>query len=94
MERVATLPEVFFLGLVVGILTDIIFGGLIAVFLSIDKGIKNMNKWLQCIWQHGKIADADAKVTPISDDDIYYFDSYGNSSSSNSASKDSGSFLD
>jgi len=81
----------FFLGLVVGILTDIIFGGLVAVFLSIDKGIKNMNKWLQFIWQHRINTDANQKIrlTPIDDDDIYYFDglevspqAVGNSSNS------------
>jgi len=84
-----------FLGLVIGILTDIIFGGLIAVFLSIDKGVKNMNKWLQSIWQNSNSIKTDAKTKPINDDDIYYFDSQDNSSSNNSASEDSdsGSFL-
>jgi len=38
-------------GVLAGILTSIVEGGLIAVFLNIDKGVKNMNKWLQCIWQ-------------------------------------------
>jgi len=70
--------EAFFgslvLGLVAGLITNIIFGGLIAVFLNIDKGVKNINKWLQCMWQHSNNINKDAKAGFISDDDIYYFE--------------------
>jgi hypothetical protein len=64
------------LGIVVGLLINIIFGGLIAVFLNIDKGVKNINKWLQCIWQYRINTDANQKIrlSPIDDDAIYYFD--------------------
>jgi len=87
------------LGIAVGLLINIIYGGLLAIFINIDKGVKNMNKWLQCIWQHRISTDANQKLPiPISDDDIYYFDSKDNSSSSDSASKnnssESGSLID
>jgi len=64
------------LGLVAGLITNILFGGLIVVFLNIDKGVKNINKWLQCMWQHSNNINKDAKAGFISDDDIYYFEGY------------------
>jgi len=63
----------FILGIVVGLLLNIIEGGLLAVFLSIDKGVKNINKWLQCIWENSNSIKPDAKTAPINDDEIYYF---------------------
>jgi len=63
------------LGIIVGLIINIIYGGLLATFLNIDKGVKNMNKWLQCMWQNSNSIKADAKMKPINDDDIYYFDS-------------------
>jgi len=65
------------LGLLVGVLTSIAYGGLIAVFLNIDKGVKNMNKWLQCMWQHHININTDEKKKlpqPFDDDYIYYFE--------------------
>jgi hypothetical protein len=64
----------FILGIVVGLLTNIIYGGLLAIFLSIHKDVKNINKWLQCMWQNSNSIKTDAKTTPIEDDKIYYFD--------------------
>jgi len=69
-------PGGCFLGLIIGLLTDIIYGGLLATFLSIDKGVKNINKWLQCMWKHSNNINKDAKAGFISDDDIYYFEGY------------------
>ncbi|MDR2584128.1 MAG: hypothetical protein LBC75_11660 [Fibromonadaceae bacterium] len=63
----------FILGVVLGLLSNIIFGGLLAVFLSIDKGVKNINKWLQCIWENSNNINDDAKTKPINDDEIFYF---------------------
>jgi len=65
----------FIFGIIAGLLLNIICGGLVATFLSIDKGVKNINKWLQVIWQNSNNIKPDAKTTFISDDDIYYFDS-------------------
>jgi len=63
----------FILGVVLGLLSNIILGGLLAVFLSIDKNVKNMNKWLQCMWENSNSIKDDAKTKPINDDEIFYF---------------------
>jgi len=65
------------IGLLIGALTSIAYGGLVAVFLNIHGGIKNMNKWLQCIWQHHININAEEKKKlppPLNDDYIYYFE--------------------
>jgi len=64
----------FILGIIAGLLSNIICGGLLAIFLSIDKNVKNMNKWLQCMWENSNNIKPDAKTKLINDDDIYYFD--------------------
>jgi len=63
------------LGLIAGVLTSILYGGSIAIFINIHGGIKNMNKWLQCIWQHRINTDDKKKwPEPLDDNDIYYFE--------------------
>jgi hypothetical protein len=63
-----------YFGFVVGLFTSVFFGGLVAVFLNIDRGVKNINKWLQCMWQHSNNINKEATAGFISDDDIHYFD--------------------
>jgi len=65
------------LGLLIGVLTSITYGGLVAVFLNIHGGIKNINKWLQCMWEHNVNINPDEKkkLPPtLNDDYIYYFE--------------------
>jgi len=66
------------LGIIAGLLINIICGGLLAVFLNISKDVKNLNKWLQCVWQNSNSIKTGAKIESIDDDDIYYFDYTGN----------------
>jgi len=63
------------LGLIVGALSNVIYGGLIAICINMHEGIKNINKWLQYIWQNRINTDEKKKwPEPLSDNDIYYFE--------------------
>jgi hypothetical protein len=61
-------------GILVGLVTCVLYGGLLALFLNLCKDIKNMNKWLQYMWEHKINTDANQKTPmPLYDEDVHYF---------------------